>query len=95
MALICFPMFPPSFPDGLKRPGELTLEPPMPKLTKRPVDTLRPDGAGKDLFYWDAGDGALKGFGIRLKPSGAGAFIIHIAMPRGGPGGWCSARSGR
>jgi len=55
----------------------------MPKLTKRLVDNLRPDGVGKDLFYWEAGDGAVKGFGIRLKPSGAGAFIIQYRNAEG------------
>ena len=48
----------------------------MPKLTKRFVDTLRAAPKG-DRFVWDSGDGALKGFGIRIKPSGAAAFIIQ------------------
>ena len=39
----------------------------MPKITKRVVDGLRPDRNGKELFEWDAGDGALKGFGIRIE----------------------------
>jgi integrase len=56
---------------------------PMPKLTKRFVDSLRPDRSGKDLFYWEAGNGALKGFGVRLKPSGAGAFIIQYRNAEG------------
>jgi hypothetical protein len=55
----------------------------MPKFTKRFVDNLRPDGSGKDLFYWEAGNGALKGFGVRLKPSGAGAFIIQYRNAEG------------
>jgi site-specific recombinase XerD len=55
----------------------------MPKLTKRIVDSLRTTQAGKDLFYWDAGNGALKGFGVRLKPSGAGAFIIQYRNVEG------------
>jgi integrase len=29
------------------------------------------------VFLWDAGDGALKGFGVRMKPSGAAAYIIQ------------------
>jgi hypothetical protein len=33
----------------------------MPKLTKRFVDAIRPDPAGRDLFVWDVGDGAIKG----------------------------------
>src|ERR1700730_14210097 len=55
----------------------------MPKLTKRIVDSLRPNQSGKDLFCWDAGNGALKGFGVRLKPSGAGAFIIQYRNVEG------------
>ncbi|GAC1332429.1 MAG: hypothetical protein NVSMB26_12060 [Beijerinckiaceae bacterium] len=42
----------------------------MPKITKRIVDGLRPDKHGKDIFVWDAGVGALKGFGVPGKPSG-------------------------
>jgi hypothetical protein len=38
----------------------------MAKIPKRFVDALRPDHSGKDIFRWDAGDGALKGFGIRM-----------------------------
>lgn len=52
----------------------------MPKITKRFVDSLRPDPAGKDLVVWDD---ALKGFGLRLKPSGAGAFIIQYRNAHG------------
>jgi integrase len=63
--------------------GEVDLEPPMPKLTKRLVDNLHPHGVGKDLFYWEAGDGALKGFGIWLKPSGTGASIIQYRNAEG------------
>jgi integrase len=49
----------------------------MPKITKRVVDALRPDRSGKDVFRWDAGDGALKGFGIRIKPSGAASYLVQ------------------
>ena len=49
----------------------------MPKLTKRTVDALRPDHAGKDVFAWDAGDGSLKGFGVRMKPSGSAAYLVQ------------------
>jgi hypothetical protein len=55
----------------------------MPKITKRVVDSLRADGSGKDVFVWDAGDGALKGFGIRLKPSGVGSFLIQYRNAEG------------
>ena len=55
----------------------------MPKLTKRIVDTLKPDPAGPDLFVWDAGDGALKGFGVRLKPSGTASYIVQYRNKEG------------
>jgi integrase len=40
----------------------------MPKLTKRTIDALRSHPTGKELFVWDEGDGALKGFGVRVMP---------------------------
>ncbi|WP_036282322.1 site-specific integrase [Methylocystis sp. ATCC 49242] len=49
----------------------------MAKLTKRLIDALRPPESG-DLFVWD---GELKGFGVRVKPSGAGAYIIQYRTP--------------
>jgi integrase len=55
----------------------------MPKLTKRVVDALRPNPAGKDVFAWDAGDGALKGFGIRMKPSGAASYLVQYRNKEG------------
>ncbi len=55
----------------------------MPKLTKRFVDSLKPDAAGKDLFVWDAGDGSLKGFGIRIKPSNAASFLVQYRNKEG------------
>ncbi len=42
------------------------------KVTKRSVDALKPSPAG-DLFLWDR---ELKGFGVRVKPSGAKAFLV-------------------
>lgn len=51
----------------------------MAKLTKRLIDALRPPESG-DLFVWD---GELKGFGVRLKPSGAGAYIVQYRTPIG------------
>jgi len=44
----------------------------MPKLTKRLIDSLRPGQS--DVVLWD---GALAGFGVRIKPSGKGAYIIQ------------------
>src|SRR5215470_18915045 len=55
----------------------------MPKITKRLADALRPDRNGKDRFVWDAGDGALKGFGVRMKPSGAASYFVQYRNKEG------------
>lgn len=54
----------------------------MPKITKRLVDTLRPM-PGKDQFIWDTGDGAIKGFGIRIKPSGNASYLVQYRNQEG------------
>jgi len=51
----------------------------MPKLTKRTVDALRPE-AGREIFTWD---NELRGFGVRLRPNGAGAYIIQYRNAEG------------
>jgi integrase len=51
----------------------------MPKITKRLVDSLRPE-PGRDLVLWDS---ELRGFGLRLKPTGAGAFIVQYRNSHG------------
>lgn len=45
----------------------------MTKLTKRTIDALKPDRR-RDTFLWD---GELRGFGVRVKPSGTKTFIIQ------------------
>src|SRR5258708_6474157 len=55
----------------------------MPKITKRLVDALRPDRTGRDAFRWDAGDGALKGFGVRMKPSGVASYLVQYRNQEG------------
>jgi integrase len=55
----------------------------MPKITKRAVDSLRPDPNGNDVFRWDAGDGALKGFGIRMKRSGVASYFVQYRNQEG------------
>lgn len=45
----------------------------MAKLTKRFVDALRP-APGHDVMAWDS---ELRGFGIRVKPSGATSYVIQ------------------
>jgi len=52
------------------------------KLTKRVVDALRPDPK-RDVFKWDAGDGALKGFGVRVKPSGVASYFVQYRNKEG------------
>ena len=54
----------------------------MPRLTKRTVDALRPE-PGRDVFLWDAGDGSLKGFGVRMKPSGAATYLVQYRNQEG------------
>lgn len=44
-----------------------------PKLTKRTIDALKPDRR-RESFLWD---GELRGFGVRVKPSGTKTFIIQ------------------
>lgn len=51
----------------------------MAKITKRTVDALKPK-PGRDAFLWD---GELKGFGVRMKPSGAAAFLIQYRNAEG------------
>jgi integrase len=48
------------------------------KLTKRVVDGLKP--ATRDVFAWD---GELRGFGVRVKPSGAASYIVQYRNAHG------------
>lgn len=45
----------------------------MPKLTKKFVDALQ-HTSGRDMFAWDT---EVRGFGIRVKPSGTKTFLIQ------------------
>ena len=45
----------------------------MTRLTKRTIDALKPDPR-RDTFLWD---GELRGFGVRVKPSGTKTFMIQ------------------
>jgi integrase len=51
----------------------------MPKLAKRIIDALRP-APGGDLFVWD---NELRGFGVRMKPSGTASFVVQYRTPQG------------
>lgn len=51
----------------------------MSRLTKRVVDAARP--RQRDYFVWDAGDGSVKGFGLRVWPSGRKTFVFQYREP--------------
>ena len=54
------------------------------KLTKRVCDTaLEAVAAGRDQVLWDAGDGSVKGFGLRVTAKGARSFILMYRAGRG------------
>lgn len=54
------------------------------KLTKRDVDALKPVTALK--FAWDGGDGGVKGFGVKVTPTGRKVFLVVYRFPRGRAG---------
>src|SRR5262249_2931752 len=54
---------------------------PMPKITKTLVDTISTTGA--EQFVWDEGDGAIKGFGIRVLPSGVASYLVQYRNAAG------------
>jgi len=43
------------------------------KLTKRIVDALKADTGGKDVIHFDS---EVRGFGVRVKPSGAKSYVL-------------------
>jgi integrase len=51
----------------------------MAKITKRVVDALQPE-PHRDVFAWDT---ELRGFGIRVKPSGVKTFFIQYRNTEG------------
>ncbi len=50
----------------------------MPRLSKKLVDALKPKP--KDYFVWDD---QVKGFGVRVKPSGTRSYIVQYRTRRG------------
>lgn len=48
------------------------------QITKRAVDALKPTEA--IAFLWDAGDGALKGFGVRITPAGVKSYVYQYRL---------------
>jgi len=55
----------------------------MPRFTKRIVDEILSNKYSKETFIWEAGDGALKGLGIRIKPSGSASYIVQYRNQEG------------
>jgi integrase len=51
----------------------------MAKLTKRLVDAIEPD-SDRDVFAWD---GELRGFGLRVKPTGTRTYLIQYRNAEG------------
>ena len=52
----------------------------MPKITKRVIDALQPGSTGRDIFTWDS---ELRGFGVRMKPSGAASYLVQYRTAQG------------
>jgi integrase len=51
----------------------------MPKLTKRVIDSTKP-ASDHDVFRWDA---ELRGFGLRVKPTGVKSYILQYRTVTG------------
>ena len=51
----------------------------MNKLTKRNIDALNAQ-AGRDVFAWD---GEIRGFGVRVKPSGVKTYLVQYRNAEG------------
>lgn len=59
-----------------------TVRTPQTLLTARALDKAKPRDA--DWFLWDRGNGAVRGFGCRVYPSGRKQFVVQYSLgPRG------------
>jgi site-specific recombinase XerD len=52
----------------------------MPKINKKVVDALRPAPEGAESFAWDC---ELRGFGLRVMPSGVASYLVQYRTPTG------------
>lgn len=76
---ICFRLLPPCFRGSKRQMQAIAERVPMPRITKRFVDGLRPNSE-REQFVWDDD---LAGFGLRLMPSGVASFIVQYRTPEG------------
>jgi integrase len=51
----------------------------MPRITKRTVDAALPNPAEGETFFWDSD---IKGFGLRIKPSGIKSYVLKYRIGR-------------
>jgi Arm domain-containing DNA-binding protein len=51
-------------------------------FTKRFIDTL-PFAESGPVFHWEGGDGAVKGFGCKVYPTGRKSFVFQYDDPGG------------
>jgi integrase len=52
----------------------------MPKLTKRLVDSLKPNGDSSGFFVWDD---EVQGLGVRVRPNGRKTYLLQYRDPGG------------
>jgi len=74
LSLTCLPSAYPALTPLLVPSCEI-----MPKLTKRIVDATKPP-PDSEIFRWDS---ELRGFGLRVKPTGVKSYIIQYRTPVG------------
>ena len=65
--------------SGEANSGTIEQEPIKAKIIKRTVEALEPE-PDRDVFAWDS---ELRGFGVRVKPSGVTTFLIQYRNAEG------------
>jgi integrase len=72
---VAYPLLTYSLPSSAQEPRRGNS---MPKLTKRVIDSTKP--SDHDAFQWDT---ELRGFGLRVKPTGVKSYIIQYRTMTG------------